>query len=404
MEDIVRYAHPKLLAHLQAPEITLLTGSRQVGKTTLMRQLQQKLQAKNSPFYHFNLEHDKYLSAFNENPENIFDFVPKQKGKKCTVFIDEIQYLNKPSNFLKLLYDEYKDVVKLVVTGSSAFYIDTKFKDSLAGRKRLFHIKPISFAEFVNYKKGKNYAEYLSKGIQAKTAIPFLIASELEELYDEYLVFGGYPAVVKAKTDVEKMDILFEITTSYVQKDLFDSGIRKTGEFRTMFELLAAQCCGQLNTNEVSKIVKSAIPTINNFLYLLEKSFHIKLVRPFYNNYKKELVKMPKLYFQDNGFRNALINNFQRLKTRDDRGLLLENQALQQLLYHYNEYDIKYWRTTDQNEIDFVLKDKKALGIKFKQDDYKVSKYKIFNEIYNDYHLNCASFKKEKNKLAVWEI
>lgn len=404
MEDIVRIAHPKLLAHLNAPEVTLLTGSRQVGKTTLMRQLQQKLQAQNKPYYHFNLEQDKYLSAFDENPENLFDFVPKEKGKKVTVFVDEIQYLKKPSNFLKLLYDEYKDNVKLVVTGSSAFYIDTKFKDSLAGRKRLFHIKPISFLEFVLYKKGKDYANYLHKNITPKNAIPLLMSADIEELFDEYLIFGGYPAVVKAKSVIEKVDILFEITTSYVQKDLFDSGIRKNSEFRAMLELLASQCCGQLNTNEVSKTVKAAVPTINNFLYLLEKSFHITLIRPFYNNYKKELVKMPKLFFQDNGFRNALVNNFQRLKSRDDKGVLLENQALQQLLNHYPEHDIKYWRTTEQNEVDFVLKNKLALEIKFKQDEFKPSKYKLFNDVYADYTLNCASFKKEKNKLAVWEI
>ena len=404
MEDIIRIAHPKLLAHLEAPEVTLLTGSRQVGKTTLMRQLQQKLQMKNKPFFHFNLEQDKYLSAFNDNPENIFDFVPKEKGAKITVFIDEIQYLNKPSNFLKLLYDEYKDTIKLVVTGSSAFYIDTKFKDSLAGRKRLFHIKPISFAEFVLYRKGKDYFNYLNKGVAHKQTVPLLISADLEELFDEYLIFGGYPAVVKAKSVIEKVDILFEITTSYVQKDLFDSGIRKNAEFRMMLELMASQCCGQLNTNELSKTVKTAIPTVNNFLYLLEKSFHITLVRPFYNNYKKELVKMPKLFFQDNGFRNALLNNFQRLKTRDDKGTLLENQALQQLLFHYPEYDIKYWRTTEQNEVDFVLKDKSAIEVKFKSEEFKASKYKLFNEVYPDYDLNCASFKKEKNKLAVWEI
>lgn len=404
MKEITRIDNPRLLKHLDAPEVTLLTGSRQVGKTTLMRQLQEKLKTQDRGFYHFNLEFENYLHAFDEDPRHLFDYVPQKKGQKTIVFIDEIQYLKNPSNFLKLLYDEFRDSVKLVVTGSSAFYIDEKFKDSLSGRKRLFHIKPISFAEFVLYKKGKNYFSYLAKGLNPKNSIPLLPAAEIEELFDEYLVFGGYPAVVKTNDVQEKIDILTEISTSYVQKDLFDNGVRKSGEFRMMLELMSSQCCGQLNVNDLSKMVKATVPTINNYLHLLEKSFHITLVKPFYNNYSKELVKMPKLFFQDNGFRNALLNNFNRLKTRDDKGILLENQTLQQLLQHYKDYDVRYWRTTEQNEVDFILKDKKALEIKFQQAEFKESKYKLFRSIYQEHEFMVASFKKEKSKLAVWEI
>lgn len=404
MDDITRIDNTGLLKHLEAPEVTLLTGSRQVGKTTLMRHIQSKLQAQGKQFFHFNLEFEQYLNAFNENPLHVFDFVPRQKGNKTTVFIDEIQYLKNPSNFLKLLYDEYKNDIKLVVTGSSAFYIDEKFKDSLAGRKRLFHIKPISFAEFVLYKKGKTHFNYLLKGLNAKTTIPLLIAGEIEELFDEYLVFGGYPAVVKTNNVQEKIDILTEISTSYVQKDLYDSGVRKSSEFRKLLELMASECCGQLNTNDLCKMVKTTVPTLNHYLHLLEKSFHITLIRPFYNNYSKELVKMPKLFFQDNGFRNALLNNFARLNARQDKGLLLENQALQQLLKHYNDYDIKYWRTTEQNEVDFILKDNKALEIKFKQEEFKESKYKLFKKIYPTHDFFVATFKKEKQQQSVWEI
>ena len=404
MKEITRVDNPRLLSHLHAPEVTLLTGSRQVGKTTLMRQLQNKLDKQGKEFYHFNLEFNQYLNAFNQNPQHVFDFVPQKKGQKVIVFIDEIQYLHNPSNFLKLLYDEYKTSIKLVVTGSSAFYIDEKFKDSLAGRKRLFHIKPISFAEFVLYKKGDQHYNYLMKGINPKNKIPLLIVSDFEELFDEYLIFGGYPAVIKADNVDEKIDILTEISTSYVQKDLYDNGVRKSSEFRMMLELLAARCCAQLNVNDVSKLVKATLPTVNNYLHLLQKSFHITLIKPFFNNYTKELVKMPKLFFQDNGFRNALLNNFGRLKTREDKGVLLENQALQQLLLHYKDYDIKYWRTTEQNEVDFVLKDKKALEIKFKQEEFKESKYKLFRSVYKSHDFTVASFKKEKNKLAVWEI
>lgn len=404
MKDIVRIDNPRLRKHLDEPEVTLLTGSRQVGKTTLMRQLESKLQQEDKPFFHFNLEYENYLNAFNEDPLHIFDFMPVKKGQKTIVFIDEIQYLKNPSNFLKLLYDEYKEDIKLVVTGSSAFYIDEKFKDSLAGRKRLFHIKPISFAEFVLYRKGMDYFQYLGKGLNPKNSIPQLLAADIEDMFDEYLVFGGYPAVVKTGDIQDKIDILTEISTSYVQKDLFDNGVRKSNEFRMMLELLAAQCCGQLNVNELSKMAKTAIPTVNNYLHLLRKSFHVLLIRPFYQNYSKELVKMPKLFFQDNGFRNALLNNFSRLKTRDDKGILLENQTLQQLLPHYRVEDIKYWRTTEQNEVDFILKDKKALEIKFKSEEFRESKYKLFRSVYDEYQLLLASFKKEKNKLAVWEI
>lgn len=151
-------------------------------------------------------------------------------------------------------------------------------------------------------------------------------------------------------------------------------------------------------------MVEATIPTVNNYLHLLAKSYHITRVKPFYNNYSKELVKMLKLFFQDNGFRNALLNNFDRLKTCSDKGILRENQTFQQLLKHYKEEDIKYWRTTEQNEVDFVLKDKKALEVKFKQEEFKESKFKLFRSVYDEYQFLVGSFKKEKGKLAVWEI
>ena len=123
--------------HLFKKEATILIGARQVGKSTLLKQLAAELQNEGSDVVFLNLERKDILTDLNENPENIFRYFP-QNSPKAYAFIDEVQYLSDPTNFLKLLYDEHSDKLKIVATGSSAFYIDRNSKDSLAGRKKIF--------------------------------------------------------------------------------------------------------------------------------------------------------------------------------------------------------------------------------------------------------------------------
>lgn len=137
-----------LQAHLLKKEYSIITGARQTGKSTLLRQLEVHCKQMEIPVVFLNLENRTILSELNENPLNILKFMP-EPNKKTVVLVDEIQYLDDPSNFLKLLYDEHSEQIKIVATGSSAFYIDHQFKDSLAGRKKLFKLYTCSFDEYL---------------------------------------------------------------------------------------------------------------------------------------------------------------------------------------------------------------------------------------------------------------
>jgi len=139
--------------NLEKDDILLIIGSRQVGKTTLLKEIARQLSDKGEEVYEYTLEDPEFLAELNDHPENIFDYIHKPKSR-IYLLIDEIQYLKNPSNFLKYIYDLYGKTIKLVVTGSSAFYIDKTFKDSLAGRKKIIELFTFCFSEFL-YAKGE---------------------------------------------------------------------------------------------------------------------------------------------------------------------------------------------------------------------------------------------------------
>ena len=162
-----RTLYSKLEKHLQHKTYTILTGARQVGKTSLLKKLYYKLKDESEIVHFINLESKEILKLLDERPDNVFNLIniiPKKRlegktDKRIYFLIDEIQYLKDPTNFLKYLYDEYEYNVKIIATGSSAFYIDNKFSDSLAGRKRIFQLYPLSFNEFLKFKNQEDINE-----------------------------------------------------------------------------------------------------------------------------------------------------------------------------------------------------------------------------------------------------
>ena len=131
--------------YLKSDEMLIFVGARQAGKTTILKQIKEDIESNGCVCYFLNLEDPQYLSLLDEHPRNLLKIFTLDLEAKSFVFIDEIQYLKDPSNFLKYIYDEYQGKIKLIVSGSSAFYIDKKFKDSLAGRKKIFHVSTLSF-------------------------------------------------------------------------------------------------------------------------------------------------------------------------------------------------------------------------------------------------------------------
>jgi len=382
----------KLLLHLDKKEFTIITGARQTGKSTLMRQIETHCKSMQIPSVFLNLENKAILDDLNNSPLNIFSYIPDAEVR-VVVFIDEVQYLNSPSNFLKLLYDDYAHKIKIVATGSSAFYLDKSFTDSLAGRKRIFWLQPCNFDEYLEL-RGKDELLKEVVEIRSNNSYKTIYIELLQKEWENYMLFGGYPAVITETDRDEKILRLAEIRDSYLKRDILESGVQNETAFYNLFRILATQTGNLLNTNELSVTLRITNETVNNYLYTLQKCFHIVLVKPFFQNIRKELTKMPKVYLLDSGMRNSLVNNFQALAERMDKGMIWENRVFNLLCEKYNSDEIFFWRTADGNEVDFVLpniENPQAIECKFDAAFANPSKYKKFTENYPNIPLSFWS-------------
>jgi predicted AAA+ superfamily ATPase len=306
--DAVQTVH----RYLKGDEVILLTGARQSGKTTILRAIQGDLAAKSNRVFYFTLEDPDYLGLLNQSPKNLFQIFPIDSKSVNFVLIDEIQYLKDPSNFLKFFYDLYRDTIKIIATGSSAFYLDKKFRDSLVGRRVIIPVRTLSFKEFLLFKGEDGLAtllpqDFSDKNYQLAGKIRLCEKERLRTLYAEFLTYGGYPRVVLSPLQ-DKIIILEDIAYSYIKKDIFEANIRQDEVFYRLFKLLASQIGKLVNTNELSNTLGMSRKAVLNYLYVMQKSFHILLLRPSYKNVRRELTKMPKIYFYDLGLRNFLVN------------------------------------------------------------------------------------------------
>ena len=383
--------------HFSKKEFTILIGPRQIGKSTMLKQMFDDLTLQGETAYFLNLDRKDILDDLNINPENLFKICPLLPNKKITVFIDEIQYLDDATTFLKLLFDEYSSQLKIVATGSSAFYIDKQFKDSLVGRKKIFQMGTLDFEEFLHF-KGRNDLVSEITLLKSKKKTKSIHENLLWAYMDEFMNYGGYPAVVLENNIDDKIELLREIRDSYIKRDLLESGVSDETKFYRMLMLLASQSGNMLNVNETSNTLRITNSTVENYLYVLQKCFHITLVKPFFNNLRKELTKMPKVYINDIGLRNILINYFAPIEQRADKGLVLENFCFRVLLERYEQDQIKYWRTADGNEVDFIVETQYlkgfAIEVKFNEQEAKLSKYKRFIDNYPDFPLEFWWWKK----------
>lgn len=381
----------KLLDHLQKKEFIIITGARQTGKTTLLKQLEDYCKNKEIPTVFLNLENKQILSELSGNPLNILKFLP-QTDKRIVIFLDEVQYLDDPSNFMKLLYDEHADQIKIIASGSSAFYIDDRFRDSLAGRKRIFHLLTCSFDEYLELRGKAELINELNRLVKQPDAKSTQINS-LQLEWENYLIYGGYPAVITETDKNEKMNRLKEIRDSYVKHDILESGVVNEIAFYHLFRILAEQTGSLVNVNELSSTLRIKNETVRNYLLIMQKCFHIVLTRPFSHNLRRELVKMPKAFLLDTGMRNCLLNNFQPLLQRTDKGELWENAVFRILVDKYGIDAVSFWRTSAGNEVDFVIPDTevpKAIEAKYDISSVNPQKYKIFQEAYPDIKLQFA--------------
>lgn len=334
MEIVDRLLKSKLGKHLYKEKAVVITGARQVGKTTLLQDL---FQDKNNMLW-LNAD-EQVVRERLTNPT--LKSLKSVIGNYKLVIIDEVQRILNPGLLLKLFADNFKDV-QFVATGSSALEIADTVFEPLTGRQFLFHLYPLTMIEM-----------YPNKS-----------AFEWEQILPFHLVFGTYPDVVNNKPDAEM--ILSNLSDQYLYKDvLVWKDIRKPQLLDALLKLLAYQVCSEVSFHELANTLKVKAETVENYVDLLEKAFVVFKLNSYSTNPRKEVSKMSKIYFWDNGVRNAIINDFNPLEQRNDHGKLWENfivsERMKMNAYKAERIASYFWRNYNQSEVDYVEKYKNQL-------------------------------------------
>ncbi len=360
---IKRKLFSELKDHLNKPEISLIVGPRQAGKTTLMRWLEDELKKAGKKTVFLNLDLDTDRPHF-ESQEKLLTKIKLEIGKqRGFVFIDEIQRKENAGLFLKGLYDRQLPY-KFIVSGSGSVELKEKIHESLAGRKRVFELATVSFEEFLDFKTDYRYEGKLKAFLQTEKI-------KGENLFLEYLSFGGYPRVVLAETIEEKRQVITEIYQSYIQKDIaYLLRVQKIDSLTNLVYLLANQIGSMVNLSELSSTLGIALNTVSDYLWYLEKTFIVDKVTPFFRNARSEISKSPVYYFQDLGMANFAKGRFE-LKEIGKDGHLFENFVYLQLKEKASPPErAHFYRTKDKAEVDFVIdkgKGVEAIEVKFKK-------------------------------------
>lgn len=351
MENVIkRDVFNDLKNHFSKKEITLIIGPRQVGKTTLMNLLREDIQKQGEKTLYLSLDFEND-NKFFISQEILIERLKLEFGdNRGYVFIDEIQRKEDAGLFLKGIYDRNMPY-KFIISGSGSVELKEKVHESLAGRKMIFEIEPVSFTEFVSFKTEYKYEERLDSYFnleKEKTAI-FL---------EEYFNFGGYPRVVLEKTKEDKLKAISEIYRSFIEKDIsYLLKVEKLDAFNSLVKALASQTGKILNYSEIANTCGISLKTVKNYLWYLEKIFVIQIIYPYFRNKRKEITKSPTVYFYDLGLRNYAIGAFGNLTNPNDTGFLFQNLTFNILKekLKWSGAQINFWRTKDKAEVNFVV-------------------------------------------------
>ncbi|MEK6946454.1 MAG: ATP-binding protein [Nanoarchaeota archaeon] len=336
---IPRILEKDIRKYLNKREIIAVIGPRQSGKTTLLKHFYEN--CKNAIFLDF--EDRKTLELFSEDIDSFIEMYVKNHDY---VFIDEFQYAKEGGKNLKYIYDNNK--VKIIVSGSSASELSIQSIKFLVGRIFVFTLYPFSFGEFLNY-KNPGLCNIWKKGKLSKPII-----SQITPYFREFCVYGGYPRVILSESKSEKETVLKNIYNTYFLKEIKEIlNLPEDYKLSKLVQALSLQIGNIVNYKELSDITGFNHKDLLKYLNVTEKTYVIIRSLPFHTNKRTELVKSPKSFFVDSGFRNAVITNFQPVENRPDKGSLYENFVASELLKI--GIGLKYWRTKSMAEVDFIL-------------------------------------------------
>lgn len=363
---IKRILSENIKQHLFKGKAIIVLGPRQVGKTTLLKA------------FAAGKSNILWINADNIADREIFDNTSSNRlkaifGNYKIVIIDEAQRIQDIGVKLKLITDELKSI-QLIATGSSSFELSNTINEPLTGRKFEYQLYPLSFAELVNH---TNLLEEL-------------------KMLPHRLIYGSYPDVINNAGN--EKELLQQLTNSYLYKDILEwNKIKKSDKIIKLLQALSFQVGNQVSYHELGQTVGLNSETVASYINLLEQSFVLFKLSSFSRNLRNELKKSHKIYFYDNGVRNALIANYNPINLRNDVGALWENYLISERIKYcaYNKiYSNKYfWRTHSGQEIDYVEeREGKLFAYEFKWNKKKKSKIPIaFEKGYENYNFEVIT-------------
>jgi len=327
---IQRIIKNNFIEKIKPGKVIVLVGPRQVGKTTLVKEIASELSDNKLFISGDEIKYHEYLSS--QSKMKLAELVDGVDY----LFIDEAQKIPNIGINLKILVDEFKDL-KIVITGSFSLDLNIQTGEPLVGRKWTLKLFPIAFSELAD----------------------MYDVVERSELLENMLIYGSYPEVINHKNDKLNREYLDELINSYLYKDILEFNLVKNSKIiRRLLTLIAFQIGHDVSINELANNLEISKNTVAKYLDLLEKSFIIINVHGFSRNLRSELTKMGRYYFYDNGVRNALISNYNPLSLRNDIGQLWENflviERLKKQEYSKISSNNYFWRTYEQQEIDWI--------------------------------------------------
>lgn len=376
--------------------ISILLGARQTGKTSILKRLERVITCK-SIFLDLDIFENKGIFSSYTEVINYLKFNGYKENERFVLYLDEFHTVKGIDKILKNLYDNNPNL-KIFATGSSSLEIIKYLKQSLAGRKSIFHLYPLSFKEFIYFKDEQLYAKLNKAGFKQ---LPEIITDKLNDYVKEFCVFGGYPEVVLTGKESDKKDVLRNIFDLFVKKDLLEFlNIKNPVAALNILKYLSLNIGGILNYTDLCSVNSVDVNTLKKYINILAQTFIIKPVQPFFTNKKKEIIKAPKIYFHDPGARNYFIKDFTWFDSRRDNSFLAENFVLAEFIKKKGYYTaIKYWRDKNGREIDFILEqDSKlyAYEIKYKHriKNRDLSNLRYFKGIYKESTINLVNIEK----------
>lgn len=356
---IQREIQEKIKPFLKRKEVLAVLGARQTGKTTFLQHLFSQLKKGGKSVKLLTFEKRSDLALFNNDIEDFKDIYKKYD----VLIIDEFQYAEKGGQKLKYLFDTTK--TKYIISGSSSLELTFKIGKYMVGRMFRFFLWPFSFREYLSCVDKEMFdllKQRVDKSIflesfKAKNLFGAEVNSRLEKLFEKYLIFGGYPAVVLSKNQLEKRKVLESIFENYLLKDIKSLlQLATENELVSLVKFLANQMGSLIRYKELSNNANLNYKNLLKHLEILKQTYIIDLIKPYFTNQRTELTKNPKAYFIDSGFRNFILSDFRAFNQRKDVGNLVENQIFMFLKRQNNGLEkINFWRTKSKAEIDFII-------------------------------------------------